>query len=183
LRVTTTNQNPYAIMINNATFGTTDGKGFSFFQRNSGTAGISNNTVEALDITSSGLVGIGNTAPGALLDLGLAGTTTGTMRLEGKTSGYVQLQPSAAAGSWTMTLPTSAGTSGYLLQTDGTGVTSWVGTDTAQTRPQPPSNRWSSVPVSRSHSWSIPFSEPDSARRPSARIATAVTASPCASNR
>ncbi len=50
----------------------------------------------------TGGVGIGNTAPGALLDLGLAGTTTGNLRLEGKTSGYVQISPSAAAGSWTM---------------------------------------------------------------------------------
>ena len=38
----------------------------------------------------SGYVGIGTTSPGALLDIGLAGTTTGTLRLEGGTSGYVQ---------------------------------------------------------------------------------------------
>ena len=71
-------------------------------------------------------VGIGTTSPGALLDIGNAGTTLGTMRLEGNTSGYVQLQTAAAAGSWTMTLPASAGTSGYVLSTNGSGVTSWV---------------------------------------------------------
>jgi len=75
---------------------------------------------------STGNVGIGNTGPGALLDIGKATTTLGTMRLEGNTSGYVQLQPAAAAGSWHMTLPTSGGTSGYVLSTDGAGVTSWV---------------------------------------------------------
>ena len=79
-----------------------------------------------MTLLSSGNVGVGNPAPGALLDVGLAGTTLGTMRLEGNTSGYVQLQPAAAAGSWNMTLPASGGTSGYVLSTDGTGVTSWI---------------------------------------------------------
>ena len=76
--------------------------------------------------TGSGYVGIGNTSPGALLDIGKATTTLGTMRLEGNTSGYVQIQPAAAAGSWTMTLPSSAGTNNYFLKTDGFGVTSWA---------------------------------------------------------
>lgn len=74
----------------------------------------------------TGNVGIGTTSPGALLQLGTAGTSLGTMRLTGNTSGYVQIQPAAAAGSWTMTLPSSAGTSGYVLSTNGSGVTSWV---------------------------------------------------------
>ena len=96
--------------------------------------------------TSGGLIGIGTTSPGALLDIGSAGHTLGTMRLEGNTSGYVQVQSAAAAGSWTMTLPASTGTSGYVLQTDGTGVTSWVaagsgatitlGTSASATNPQ-----------------------------------------------
>jgi hypothetical protein len=91
---------------------------------NLGTATQSNASMTIQD--STGYVGIGTTNPGALLDLGTAGTKLGTMRLEGNTSGYVQIQPSAAAGSWTMTLPTSAGTSGYVLSTNGSGVTSWV---------------------------------------------------------
>jgi len=84
------------------------------------------NGSEKVRIDTSGNVGIGNTSPGALLDIGKAGTTLGTMRLEGNTSGYVQIQPTAAAGSWTMTLPSSAGTANYVLQTDGSGNTSWV---------------------------------------------------------
>jgi hypothetical protein len=76
--------------------------------------------------TVSGDFGIANTSPGALLDIGSAGATLGTMRLEGNTSGYVQVQPSAAAGSWTMTLPNSGGTSGFCLVTDGSGNTSWA---------------------------------------------------------
>jgi hypothetical protein len=79
-----------------------------------------------INFQSTGKVAIGNTAPGALLDIGKATSTLGTMRLEGNTSGYVQLQPAAAAGSWTMTLPTSAGTNGYVLTTNGSGVTSWA---------------------------------------------------------
>ncbi len=77
-------------------------------------------------ITSGGNVGIRTTNPGAMLQLGTAGATLGTMRMTGNTSGYLQIQPAAAAGSWTMTLPPDAGTSGYVLRTDGNGVTSWV---------------------------------------------------------
>jgi hypothetical protein len=81
---------------------------------------------ERVRISGTGNVGIGTTTPGALLDIGAPGTTLGTMRLEGNTSGYVQIQPAAAAGSWTMTLPATAGTNGYVLSTNGSGVTSWV---------------------------------------------------------
>jgi Chaperone of endosialidase len=84
------------------------------------------NWAGVINFQSTGNVAIGNTAPGALLDIGKATSTLGTMRLEGNTSGYVQIQPAAAAGSWTMTLPANAGTNGYVLQTNGSGVTSWV---------------------------------------------------------
>lgn len=76
-------------------------------------------------ILSGGNVGIGTTAPGALLDIGKAGTTLGTMRLEGSTSGYVQLQPAVAAGSITLTLPATTGTAGQSLNTDGAGALSF----------------------------------------------------------
>ncbi|WP_250504714.1 tail fiber domain-containing protein [Caballeronia sp. AZ7_KS35] len=88
--------------------------------------GGSNLWTGVINFQSSGRVGIGNTGPGALLDIGMAGTTLGTLRLEGNTSGYVGIQSQAAAGSWTMSLPISAGTSGYVLSTDGAGVTSWI---------------------------------------------------------
>ncbi len=88
---------------------------------------ISNTTWNSTaHIAAGGNVGIGNTSPGALLDIGTAGTTAGTLRLENNVSGYVQLQPAAAAGSWTATLPGTAGTSGYLLSTNGSGALSWV---------------------------------------------------------
>ena len=89
----------------------------------------SNNTTPVLALSPSSPygVGIGNASPGSLLDIGLAGTTTGTLRLEGITSGYVQISPSAAAGSWTMTLPTGVPASnGYVLSSTTAGVTSWV---------------------------------------------------------
>ena len=73
-----------------------------------------------------GEVGIGNSSPSAPLDVGMAGTTTGAIVLEGGSSGYVQIQPAGVAGTWTLTLPPNAGSNGYVLSTDGTGVTSWV---------------------------------------------------------
>ncbi len=72
-------------------------------------------------IKQNGNVGIGTSVPGAMLNIGNAGSTLGTLRLEGNTSGYVQLQPSAVAGSWTMTLPSSAGSAGQVMTTDGAG--------------------------------------------------------------
>ncbi len=110
----------------------TNGAGVTSWVAQSGT---SQWTTTGSAIYYNNPVGIGtNAAPGALLDLGLAGTTLGTLRFCGNTSGYVQLQSAAAAGSWTMTLPTSAGTNGYVLSTNGSGVTSWVanGSGTSQ---------------------------------------------------
>ncbi len=48
------------------------------------------------------------------------------LRLNGTSSGYVGLQGAAAAGSTTYTLPSSDGTNGQVLQTNGSGVMSWV---------------------------------------------------------
>ena len=48
------------------------------------------------------------------------------LRLNGQTSGYVELKAPAAAGSNTLTLPTSNGSSGQYLQTNGSGVLSWA---------------------------------------------------------
>jgi len=47
------------------------------------------------------------------------------LRLNGATSGYVELNAPAAAGSNTLTLPDGNGTSGQYLQTDGSGGLSW----------------------------------------------------------
>jgi len=47
------------------------------------------------------------------------------LRLNGSSSGYVELDVPAAAGSHTLTLPNSGGSSGQYLQTDGSGGLSW----------------------------------------------------------
>lgn len=57
---------------------------------------------------------------------GVAGGTTGSLILNGTTSGVVTVTTAAAAGTWTFTLPTSGGTSGYVLSTNGSGTTSWI---------------------------------------------------------
>lgn len=77
-------------------------------------------------IDDGGNVGIGTTAPSALLQLGTAGTSLGTFRLTGNTSGYTQIQPNATAGDWTLTLPLNDGDNGQVLTTDGSGGTSWT---------------------------------------------------------
>jgi hypothetical protein len=94
-----------------------------------GTAGKGSLHIRSEDGTSHVLgdrVGIGTVTPGALLDVGTAGTTLGVVRLAGSTSGNVTVQPAAIAGTWTLTLPTTAGNAGEVLQTDGSGVTTWV---------------------------------------------------------
>ena len=47
------------------------------------------------------------------------------LRLNGSSSGYVELDVPAAAGSHTLTLPDGGGSSGNFLRTDGAGVLSW----------------------------------------------------------
>ena len=49
------------------------------------------------------------------------------LRLNGQTSGYVELEAPATAGSNTLTLPNGGGSSGQYLQTDGSGALSWAG--------------------------------------------------------
>ena len=55
-----------------------------------------------------------------------------TLRLNGSTSGYVELEAPATAASNTLTLPNGNGSSGQYLQTNGSGTLSWqTVTDTA----------------------------------------------------
>lgn len=48
------------------------------------------------------------------------------LRLNGSTSGYVEIDAPATAGSNTLTLPTGNGTSGQVLSTNGSGALSWT---------------------------------------------------------
>jgi len=57
------------------------------------------------------------------LNLGLTGTTLGSLGLSGNTSGIITVKGQAAAGTYNFNLPTTAGTSGYLLTSAG-GVAS-----------------------------------------------------------
>jgi len=54
------------------------------------------------------------------------------LRLNGSSSGYVELDVPADAGSHTLTLPDGGGDSGQYLQTDGSGVLSWAGVTTGK---------------------------------------------------
>lgn len=61
------------------------------------------------------------------LSLGANASVRGSVKMFGSTSGDVAIGPAAIAGTATIfQLPATNGTNGYVLQTDGTGVTSWV---------------------------------------------------------
>src|SRR5210317_2509467 len=55
-----------------------------------------------------------------------------TIRLNGQTSGYVEIEAPATAGSNTLVLPNGNGTSGQYLQTNGSGGLSWAGVTTGK---------------------------------------------------
>jgi len=80
------------------------------------------NNQPMITILSNGNVGIGNTSPTALLDLGTAGTTAGALRIEGATSGYVTLQAPASVTSYALTLPGAVGATGQVLQLTAVAV-------------------------------------------------------------
>jgi hypothetical protein len=54
-----------------------------------------------------------------------------SLRLNGSTSGYVEIDAPATAGSNTLTLPDGNGSSGQVLSTDGSGALSFVDRMTA----------------------------------------------------
>jgi hypothetical protein len=54
-----------------------------------------------------------------------------TLRLNGSTSGYTEIDAPAVAGNNTLVLPTGNGTSGQVLTTNGSGALSWADRMTA----------------------------------------------------
>ena len=100
----------------------------------------SNSTAgSGLTVLANGNVGIGTTVPGTILDTAGAITSrpsgtgtgqTGQLILRELASGGTDTAtlraPDAIATSYSLTLPTTAGSTGQVLQTDGTGILSWV---------------------------------------------------------
>ncbi len=64
LRITTSNDSSYQLVMNNATFGTTEAKGFGLDQNNSGYARLFNNGITDISLSPTGNVGIGIANPG-----------------------------------------------------------------------------------------------------------------------
>jgi hypothetical protein len=60
------------------------------------------------------------------ISLGSAGVATGSIEINGTTSGTVTLKTADAAGTYTLTLPTTDGDANQLLKTDGSGNLSWA---------------------------------------------------------
>jgi hypothetical protein len=62
---------------------------------------------------------------------GVAGSSIGSFKLSGNTSGVISINPQAAAGTYNFNMPTTAGTSGYLLTSAGGGSSAMTWTDPA----------------------------------------------------
>jgi len=91
-------------------FGQMVGAPFSAWIQNTNKINLASYYPLALN-PSGGNVGVGCIEPGALFDVGLAGTTLGVIRLAGNTSGNVSLQPNAVAGTnIVLTLPATTDT-------------------------------------------------------------------------
>jgi len=92
-----------------ATWTSTSTPGSISFAVNDGTTNW-NGGAKSMVFKSTGRLGIQNTSPSALLSLGTAGTTAGTLSLDGATSGTATIVVSATAGTPTITLPTVTST-------------------------------------------------------------------------
>ena len=69
----------------------------------------------------------GDTQFNTKVSIGITGTTTGIIELDGATSGTVTMTVAAVAGTWTMTLPAAVGGAGeQLTDAAGNGITSWA---------------------------------------------------------
>lgn len=83
-----------------------------------------------MDIGGTGSITMNNVVIDAADDMtdihDLANTAGGTFEMFGSGSGSVTIQTAAAAGSTTFQLPNTDGTGGQVLETDGSGITSWV---------------------------------------------------------
>ena len=87
-----------------------------------------------------------------VLDIGVAGTATGKVELNGTTSGAVTIQPQAAAGTYNFNLPTAAGTAGQALLSGGGAAAAMtfgtLGIAVGGPAPRVPSPAWSgAVPL------------------------------------
>ncbi|MFH1896313.1 MAG: MerR family DNA-binding transcriptional regulator, partial [bacterium] len=91
-----------------------------------GTRNFVANGIVAHNTYISGNVGVGTTNPLALLSLGTAGATAGTLNLAGGTAGTLTLDVPATVTSWTMTLPSADGNANEVMITDASGNLSFT---------------------------------------------------------
>lgn len=121
-----------AVVANVSTNGISNGK-FRQSAAQSLVGNSTNATANVADISSSaGGQLFGSNAAGTAIgfsatpQLGVAGTTSGTLTFAGSTSGTCVIQTNVAAGTATVfQLPNTNGSSGQFLQTNGSGITSW----------------------------------------------------------
>jgi hypothetical protein len=81
------------------------------------------NAVTGLATANGGILNTGATGIPSVTAtplLGVAGTTAGTLRLSGVTSGVVTIATASTAGTWSLVLPASAGSAGQLVYSTST---------------------------------------------------------------
>lgn len=83
----------------------------------------------AAEYTGTGTgVFVRTTAPtlASSVTIGTPSSATGTILLNGKSSGTVTIKTADDAGTYALTLPIDDGTNGQFLETDGSGILSWA---------------------------------------------------------
>lgn len=126
IRLTNPNQNVWNMVINNTTFGSTDAKGANFLQDNAGRFRIYNNNINAFNITSTGLVGIGgNYIPLSALDVRGGIAVGGYSGVTNTGSGNIIMDGGLGIGATSLT--------GYFINGSKNGGGSNLGTNFTNT--------------------------------------------------
>lgn len=121
LKLVAPNNNPWALLINNTTFGSTDATGFGFYQENNGQGILGVNNNPKLVLGTNGNVGVGTTItadPAALLAVSGTGSTGSLFRVTDTTATSQNVLDIADGGAATFRNQTNS-TAAFQIQNAG----------------------------------------------------------------